>query len=73
MIAINFSRQQAFEADPKSIQQISFTGNLDRAAGVTLFFIIEEAKETILHFSQGTVKVLWMSSTILFYSNTISI
>ena len=25
-----------------------------------MFFIIEEAKETVWNFSQGTVKVLWM-------------
>ena len=37
--------------------KISFTTNLDRD-GNTTFFIIEEAKETLLDFSQGTVKVL---------------
>ena len=58
MIAIDLCKQQALDADPKAIQQISFTGNLDRAAGATMFFNIEEAKETILDFSQGTVKVL---------------
>ena len=31
---------------------------LDRAENRTLFFLIEEAKETIFEFSQGTVKVL---------------
>ena len=39
------------------MEQINFTGNLDTAEQ-TMFFIIEEAKETILDFSQGTVKVL---------------
>ena len=39
-------------------QQINFTSNLDRAANRTMFFIIEEAKQTVLDFSQGTVKVL---------------
>ena len=58
MIAIDSSKQQALDADPKVIQQINFTGNLDRAAGVTMLFIIEEAKETVLDFSQGTVKEL---------------
>ena len=56
------------------IQQNNFTGNLDWAGNTTMFFIIEEAKETILDFSQGTVRVLGMSlydlatacSTILF-------
>ena len=38
--------------------QINFNGNLERDNGVTIFFIIEEEKETVLDFSQGTVKVL---------------
>ena len=40
------------------MQQINFTENLDRAEGAAMFFIIEEAKETVLDFSKGTVKVL---------------
>ena len=58
MIAVDLSKQQALDADPKAIQQINFTANLDRAGNTTMFFIIEEAKETVLEFSQGTVKVL---------------
>ena len=58
MIAIDSSKQQAFDADPKAIQQISFTANLQRDENTTLFFIIEETKKTILDFSQGTLKVL---------------
>ena len=41
MIAVDLSKQQALDADPRAI-----------------YFILEEAKETILDFSQGTVKVL---------------
>ena len=58
MIAIDLSKQQALDADPKAIQQINFIENLDREGNTTIFFIIEEVKETILDFSQGTVKVL---------------
>ena len=58
MIAVDLSKQQALDADPKAIQQINFTANLDRAGNTTMFFIIEEAKETVLDFPQGTVKVL---------------
>ena len=58
MITIDLSKKQALDADPKAIQQINFTANLDRAGNTTMFFIIEEAKETVLDFSQGTVKVL---------------
>ena len=57
IIAIDLSKQQAPNADPKAIQQINFTASLEQD-GNTTFFIIEEAKETILDFSQGTVKVL---------------
>ena len=58
MTAIDLSKQQALDADPKAIQQINFTANLDRAGNTRIYFILEEAKETILDFSQGTVKVL---------------
>ena len=60
MIAIDLSKQQALDVDPKAMQQINFSGNLtgEGNANTTVFFIIEEAKETILDFSQGTVKVL---------------
>ena len=53
-IAINLSKQQALDADPKATQQINFTGSLEQQE--TIFFIIEEAKETVLDFLQGTVK-----------------
>ena len=45
------------DPDPKVIQQIDFTGDLKRDNGAIMFFIIEEAKETRLDFSQGTLKV----------------
>ena len=58
LVAIDLSKQQALDADPKAIQQIKFTGNLDQAA--TMFFIIQESKETVLDISLGTVRVLWI-------------
>ena len=58
MIAVDLSKQQALDADPRAIQQINCTANLDRAGNTRIYFILEEAKETILNFSQGTVKVL---------------
>ena len=57
------------DADPEAIQQINFAANLDQDRNKTMFFIIDEAKETVLDFSRGTVKVLWMCSTILFCFN----
>ena len=55
MIAIDLSK---LDADPRAIQQINLTANLDRNENTTMFFIIGEEKETVLKFSQGTVKVL---------------
>ena len=58
MIAIGLTNQQALDADPKGIQQINLTVNLDRAGETRFYLIVEEAKETAFDFSQGTVKVL---------------
>ena len=58
MIAVDLGKQQALDADPKAIQQIFFTANLDGAGNTRFCFMLEEAKETIFEFSQGTVKVL---------------
>ena len=58
MIAVDLSRQQALDADPRAIQQINFTSNLDRAGDTRIYFILEESKETKLNFAQVTVKVL---------------
>ena len=58
LIAIDLSKQQALDADPRAIQQINSTANLERVNGATMFCIIEQAKETVLDFSQGTVNVL---------------
>ena len=57
MIAADLSKQQVLDADTRANQQINFT-NLDRAGNTRIYFILEEAKETTLDFSQGTVKVL---------------
>ena len=81
MKAIALSKQKALVADPKAIQRINFNANLDWNRDKTVFFITEEVKETILDFSQGTVKALRMSSydlatacsTILFCFNIISV
>ena len=58
MIAVDLSKQQALDADLKAIQQTNFTANLDTAGKTRFYFILEEAKETVFEFSQGTVKVL---------------
>ena len=70
MITIDLSKQHELDANRKAIQQISFSGNLNRNRNTTMFFIIEETKKSILDFSQGTDKVLWMLSSNL--ANTCS-
>ena len=45
MIAIDLSKQQALDADPRKIQQINFTANLDRAGNTAMFFIIKQEKK----------------------------
>ena len=58
MIAVDLNKQQALDADPRAIQKINFTADLDRPGNRRIYFILEEAKETILNFAQVTVKVL---------------
>ena len=58
MIVVDLSKHQALDADPKAIQQINFAANFDRAGNTRNYFILEEAKEPVLDFSQITVNVL---------------
>ena len=44
MIPVDLSKQQALDADPRAIQQINFTANLDRSGNTIIYFILEEAK-----------------------------
>ena len=58
MTPIDLGKHRALDSDPKAIQQINITGNLGGANNRVFFSIIEEAKETILNFSQGIVRIL---------------
>ena len=69
MIATDLSKQQALNDDPKAIQKVNFTGNLDRQAGATMFFIIQEAKKNCFRvFTRDCESIV-----ILCYFNIISI
>ena len=57
MIPIDLSKQQVLDADPRAIQQINFTAYLNEA-NTRFYFILEEAKETVFEFSEGSVNVL---------------
>ena len=52
-IEIDVSKQQTLDADPRAIQQINFTANLDRTGNRTLLFVIEEAKESVADFTRN--------------------
>ena len=41
MIAIDLSKPEALDANPKAIQQVNLTGNLDSNNNRLLFFIID--------------------------------
>ena len=60
LIAIDLRKHKKLDADPKAIQEINFTGNLDRSKGSAMFFIVEDANETVSAFSKGTVEILWV-------------
>ena len=55
IIAITLKKEQELDSDSKAIQQINFTGNIENQSRI--FFIIEEAKESVWDFSRGTAKV----------------
>ena len=59
-MAVDLGKQPTVDADQKAIQQINFNRNLtlNPVANTTVFFIIEEAQESILNFLQGAVKKL---------------
>ena len=62
IIAIDLSKRQAADADPRATQQINFTANLDRTGNTPMFFIIEKEKETAFEFSQGIVNAISMNA-----------
>ena len=59
MIAINLSKNLALVADTRTIQQTNFTANSNRAENTAMFLSIGQEKETVLDFSQGSVKMLY--------------
>ena len=56
LIAADLSKQKVLDTYPKAIQQIIFTGKIDKQ--IRAFYVIEKSKETILEFPKGTTKVL---------------
>ena len=56
LIAADLSKQKAFDADPRVIQQIIFT--CEASKNIVTYYILEQSKEMILKFSKGTTNVL---------------
>ena len=56
LIAADLSKQKALNADPRTIQQIIFTGKANE--NIVVYYILKQLKETILQFSKGTTNVL---------------
>ena len=65
MIAVNLSKQEVLDFYSRAIHQINFTANLDRAGNIRIRIILEEAKEAILDFPQGTIKVFLICYRII--------
>ena len=59
LIAADLSKQKALDADSRAIQQIIFTGKIKSTVGnsrVIICYILEQSKETIPEFANGTKK-----------------
>ena len=69
MIALYLNKQKISDTDPKAIQQIKFTEKCYCTGNRTMFFILEELKETNLDALQGTI----LSYSRLFWFNIIPI
>ena len=55
LIAVDLSKQNELDADPRAIQQIEFKCMLE--SNSTIYWVLEKSKETTLEFYKGTVKV----------------
>ena len=60
LIAVDLNKQKSLDADWRAIQQIICIGKITAAEDdtrVTIYYILEQSKETILEFAKGTTKV----------------
>ena len=62
LVAIDLSKRKSFDADPKAMLQINFTGNMDRTVNTAVLVILDEVKNNILDFSPKSVRALWIVS-----------
>ena len=69
MIAIDLSRQNELDADPRAIQQINFTANLDRAGNTTMFLLLKKQKKQFLNFHRAPYKFCKYKSIEIIFNN----
>ena len=50
IITTDVSKQEALDADPRKIQQINFTANLDSAGNTTISLLLSKKKKLFLNF-----------------------
>ena len=55
MIAVDLNKQQTLDADPKAIQQVSFTGNLEQTGDTAMFSMLKEGKKIFCIFYNSIV------------------
>ena len=56
LIVADLSKEKALDADPRAIQQIVFTAEVE--TNLITYYILEQSRETVLEFYKGTAKVL---------------
>ena len=61
MIAIDWSKQQALDADPKAIQQINFSGNLNWDENRSLFHYWKCKRSYFRFFARNRESILNLS------------
>ena len=59
LIAADLSKQKALDPDSTATQQIIFTGEASNKT-IRAYYILEQSKETMLEFSKGITKVLYL-------------
>ena len=73
MIAIDLSKQQVLDAEPKAVQQTDFTANLDREENTRIFFLLEETKEIVRIFTRNCKSIVNILQNAILFNNLIFI
>ena len=52
LMVTDLNKQEALDGNPKAVQQIDFTINLNQSGNAMLFFVIKDVKQITLDFLQ---------------------